>query len=114
MSLSQDASRLSAGLTGEVVLPEQPGFDDARQAFNLAADQEPAAVVFAGSAYDVAAAITFAADHGRPSAAFQFRRYFRTGRGDSRWASRRSPARGGARSPQPGDGRSPCRTAACA
>ena len=64
MSLSQDASRLSAGLTGEVVLPGQPGFDDARQAFNLAADQEPAAVVFAGSARDVAAAITFAADHG--------------------------------------------------
>jgi hypothetical protein len=64
MSLSQDASRLSGGLTGEVVLPGQPGFDDARQAFNLAADQEPAAVVFAGSARDVAAAITFAADHG--------------------------------------------------
>jgi len=64
MSLSRDASRLSAGLTGEVVLPGQPGFDDARQAFNLAADQEPAAVVFAGSARDVAAAITFAADHG--------------------------------------------------
>ena len=64
MSLSQDASRLSAGLTGEVVLPGQPGFDDARQAFNLAADQEPAAVVFAGSARDVAAAVTFAADHG--------------------------------------------------
>ena len=62
MSLSQDA-RLSAGLTGEVVLPGQPRFDDARQAFNLAADQ-PAAVVFAGSARDVAAAITFAADHG--------------------------------------------------
>ena len=64
MSLSRDASRLSAGLTGEVVLPGQPGFDDARQAFNLAADQEPAAVVFAGSARDVAAAVTFAADHG--------------------------------------------------
>jgi len=64
MSLSQDASRLSARLTGEVVLPGQPGFDDARQAFNLAAEQEPAAVVFAGSARDVAAAITFAADHG--------------------------------------------------
>ena len=64
MSLSQDASRLSAGLTGEVVLPGQPGFDDARQAFNRAADQEPAAVVFAGSARDVAAAVTFAADHG--------------------------------------------------
>jgi hypothetical protein len=64
MSLAQDASRLSGGLTGEVVLPGQPGFDDARQAFNLAADQEPAAVVFAGSARDVAAAITFAADHG--------------------------------------------------
>ncbi len=68
-SLSRDASRLSAGLTGEVVLPGQPGFGDARQAFNLAADQHPAAVVFAGSAHDVAAATTFAADHGQRIAA---------------------------------------------
>ena len=46
-SLSREASWLSAGLQGEVVLPGQPGFDEARRAFNLAADQEPAAVVFA-------------------------------------------------------------------
>jgi hypothetical protein len=63
-SLSPETSRLSAGLTGEVVLPGQPRFDQARRAFNLAADQEPAAVVFAESAHDVAAAIMFAADHG--------------------------------------------------
>ena len=69
MSLSQDASRLSGGLTGEVVLPGQPGFDDARQAFNLAADQEPAAVVFAESAHDVVAAVTFAAGQGQQIAA---------------------------------------------
>ena len=51
-SLSRQASRLSAGLQGEVVLPGQPRFDQARRAFNLAADQEPAAVVFAESAHD--------------------------------------------------------------
>jgi hypothetical protein len=65
-SLSREASRLSAGLQGEVILPGQPRYDEARRAFNLAADQEPAAVVFAESAHDVVAAVIFAA--GRMSA----------------------------------------------
>jgi FAD/FMN-containing dehydrogenase len=68
-SLSRGASRLSAGLQGEVVLPGQPRFDEARRAFNLAADQEPAAVVFAESAHDVVAAVTFAAGQGQQIAA---------------------------------------------
>ena len=41
-SLSPETSRLSAGLEGEVILLGQPRFDDARRAFNLAADQEAA------------------------------------------------------------------------
>jgi hypothetical protein len=68
-SLSREASWLSAGLQGEVVLPGQPRFDEARRAFNLAADQEPAAVVFAESAHDVVAAVTFAAGQGQQIAA---------------------------------------------
>ena len=68
-SLSREASRLSAGLQGEVILPGQPRFDEARRAFNLAADQEPAAVVFAESAHDVVAAVTFAASQGQQIAA---------------------------------------------
>jgi hypothetical protein len=63
-SLSREASWLSAGLQGEVVLPGRR-FDEARRAFNLAADQEPAAVVFAESAHDVVAAVTFAAGQGQ-------------------------------------------------
>jgi hypothetical protein len=68
-SLSREASWLSAGLQGEVILPGQPGFDEARRAFNLAADQEPAAVVFAESAHDVVAAVTLAAGRGQQIAA---------------------------------------------
>jgi FAD/FMN-containing dehydrogenase len=68
-SLSREASRLWAGLQEEVILPGQPRFNEARQAFNPAADQEPAAVVFAESAHDMVAAVTFAAGQGQQIAA---------------------------------------------
>ena len=68
-SLSREASRLRAGLQGEVILPGQPRFDEARRAFNLAADQEPAAVVFAESAHDMVGAVAFAAGQGQQIAA---------------------------------------------
>ena len=55
MSMSTSLSRRSAGLQGEVIRPGQPRFDEARRAFNLAADQEPAAVVFAESVHDIVA-----------------------------------------------------------
>ena len=64
-SFSRQAAQLSDVLQGEVVLPRQRGFEEARQAFNLAADQEPAAVIFAEAAQDVVAAVTLAAEHGR-------------------------------------------------
>jgi hypothetical protein len=63
-TLAVQASRLSAALRGDVVLPGQQGFDEARRAFNLAADQELAAVVLAESAQDVVAAVAFAVDQG--------------------------------------------------
>ena len=44
-------------LDGEVVLPGDADWDAARQAWNLAVDQRPAAVVFAESADDVAAVV---------------------------------------------------------
>jgi len=69
MSMSTSLSRRSAGLQGEVIRPGQPRFDEARRAFNLAADQEPAAVVFAESVHDIVAAVTFAARHGQQIAA---------------------------------------------
>jgi FAD binding domain len=52
--------RMVAALTGRVVLPEQPTWDEARLAWNLAVDQRPAAVVFPESAEDVIAAVELA------------------------------------------------------
>jgi hypothetical protein len=51
-------------LDGDLVLPGDDDWDDARSAWNLAADQRPAAVVYAGSAADVAVVVGFARDSG--------------------------------------------------
>ena len=53
-------SRLASMLEGKIVIPQHARFDEARQAWNLAVDQRPAAVVFPESTQDVAAAILFA------------------------------------------------------
>jgi FAD/FMN-containing dehydrogenase len=45
--------RLRTSLDGELVLPSDPTWDEARTAWNLAVDQRPAAVVLAESAADV-------------------------------------------------------------
>jgi hypothetical protein len=50
-------------LDGEVVTPGDPDWDAARGAWNLAADQRPAAVVFAESAADVVAVVDFAREN---------------------------------------------------
>ena len=51
-------------LNGKVVTPEHGRWDAARQAWNLAVDQQPAAVVFPESAQDVIAAVHMAAHMG--------------------------------------------------
>lgn len=56
-------ARLRARLRGEVTGPDDAGWDEARQAWNLAIDQRPWAVVHAEDAHDVAAAVRFAAAH---------------------------------------------------
>src|SRR5207244_1322080 len=48
---------LRARLAGDVVTPADEAWDEARQAWNLAVDQRPVAVVLAESAADVAATI---------------------------------------------------------
>ena len=58
---SVDVRRLGDELSGDVVHPDDAGWDEARQAWNLAVDQRPAAVVFPESADDVAATVVFAA-----------------------------------------------------
>ena len=47
-----------------ILMPGDPGWDDARRAWNLAVDQHPAAVALPESAHDVAAAVRFAREHG--------------------------------------------------
>jgi hypothetical protein len=48
-------------ISGRVARPGDPDWDQARAAWNLAADQNPEAVAFAGSAEDIAAVVRFAA-----------------------------------------------------
>jgi hypothetical protein len=48
-------------IAGRVATPVDPDWDQARAAWNLAADQRPAAVAFAESAEDIAATLRFAA-----------------------------------------------------
>jgi FAD/FMN-containing dehydrogenase len=56
---------LAAALTGTLVRPGDPGWDEARRAWNLAADQRPDLVVLAETADDVVAAVRHAAVTGR-------------------------------------------------
>ena len=49
---------------GTIVTPDDPGWDEARLAWNLAVDQHPAAVARPRSADDVVAAVDFARQHG--------------------------------------------------
>lgn len=55
---------LASRLTGTVRGPSDPRWDEARRAYNLTVDQQPAAVAFPADAGDVAAVVRFAAEHG--------------------------------------------------
>jgi len=50
--------------TEAVVLPDDPGWNEARVAWNLAVDQQPAAVALPESAEDVAAVVRWARSRG--------------------------------------------------
>ena len=64
MSATPSPTPRTPALDGNVVLPGDARYDHARRAWNLAVDQRPAAVVFAESAHDVAAAIQLASARG--------------------------------------------------
>jgi hypothetical protein len=51
-------------IAGRIASPDDSDWDQARAAWNLAADQRPEAVVFAEGADDVAATVRFAAENG--------------------------------------------------
>jgi hypothetical protein len=60
----RDLEALRAALAGQVFIPGQAGYDQARRAWNLAVDQRPAVVVEAGSAADVVQAVRYARARG--------------------------------------------------
>ncbi|MBA3246032.1 MAG: oxidoreductase, partial [Actinobacteria bacterium] len=55
---------LRENMDGEAVGPRDADWDEARQAWNLAVDQRPAAVALPESALDVVAVVAFAREHG--------------------------------------------------
>jgi FAD/FMN-containing dehydrogenase len=63
-ALAPQIAALRARLTGDFVLPGDESWDEARMAWNLAVDQNPAAVALPESAGDVVAVVEFARDAG--------------------------------------------------
>jgi FAD/FMN-containing dehydrogenase len=59
-----ERTELFANVQGQVFLPDTPGYDQARLAWNRRVVQHPAVIVEAASAQDVAAAVDFARQHG--------------------------------------------------
>jgi FAD/FMN-containing dehydrogenase len=62
--LDSDISTLRAQIGGAVVVPGEDAWDTARQAWNLAVDQQPTFVALPTSAEDVQAIVNFARAHG--------------------------------------------------
>ena len=59
-----DLQELRTQLCGTVVAPEDPSWDEARQAWNLAVDQRPALVALPENVDDVVAIVNFARANG--------------------------------------------------
>ena len=64
LTAAPDLQALRARISGDVVTPVDESWDVARQAWNLAADQEPAAVALVESAEDVVEIVKYARDNG--------------------------------------------------
>jgi FAD/FMN-containing dehydrogenase len=64
MSTSQAFSATATLPSGRIVSPDEPGWDEARQAWNLAVDQRPVAVAIVESTDDVIAVLASARQHG--------------------------------------------------
>src|SRR5215510_11344452 len=62
--VSRHLEALRTAVTGGVFVAGEDGYDQARQAWNLAVDERPAVVVAAETAADVAQAVRFARSQG--------------------------------------------------
>ena len=61
--ISPDVQALRTAITGQVFIPDDPGYDQARIVWNGAIDRRPAVIVRCANAADVSAAIGFARQH---------------------------------------------------
>jgi FAD/FMN-containing dehydrogenase len=66
MVVSTKLGELKAGLAGDLILPPDPGYDEARTIWNAMIDRHPAMIVRCASTADVVRAVDFARDHHLP------------------------------------------------
>ena len=64
MSTTHPADALRDGFSGQLLGPEQPGYDEARRVFNAMIDRRPALIARCASTADVVAAVHAAREHG--------------------------------------------------
>jgi FAD/FMN-containing dehydrogenase len=60
MSPTNATSEIGGRLAGQVILPDDPGYDDARALYNAMVDKRPAVIARCRSTADIAAALEFA------------------------------------------------------
>jgi hypothetical protein len=63
-----DIKTLQASLRGELILPDSPGYEDARTIYNAMIDKQPAIIAKCVNVGDVIAAVNFGREHGLDTA----------------------------------------------
>src|SRR6187397_237377 len=63
-----DTTALEGQVRGQLIAPDDPGYDEARQVYNAMIDKRPALIVRAADVADVIAVVNFARETGAPLA----------------------------------------------